>query len=242
MTSPSSAACSERTSINIVVATGIYTFRDVPFYFLFRGANPQPGRPDAMTDLFVRDITSGLEQGFGWGDLSIVDGRRQSAADAYLIPVLHRPNLKVVTDALVHRVLMDGDRCRGVEYRAGTETLIAECTGEVVLAAVGALVLLGGAIAFLRPRPAERPAQIDSTPPKSENAGAVAVTPTTPPPEPIQSPKVAPAPDEIDHRRGHAVIGEAEAKRSFRINTREGDAGKCHLIDFVICGCRGQQQ
>ena len=30
----------------------------------------------------VRDITSGLEQGFGWGDLSIVDGRRQSAADS----------------------------------------------------------------------------------------------------------------------------------------------------------------
>jgi choline dehydrogenase-like flavoprotein len=83
----------------------------------------------------VRDITSGLEEGFGWGDLSIVDGRRQSAADAYLTPALHRPNLEVVTDALVPRVLMDGDRCRGVEYRVGAETLIAECTRDVVLAA-----------------------------------------------------------------------------------------------------------
>jgi choline dehydrogenase len=41
----------------------------------------------------------------------------------------------VVTDALVHRVLIDGDRCTGVEYHAGTQTVVAECSGEVVLAA-----------------------------------------------------------------------------------------------------------
>jgi choline dehydrogenase-like flavoprotein len=33
------------------------------------------------------DINSGLEEGFGWGDLNIVEGRRQSAADACLLPV-----------------------------------------------------------------------------------------------------------------------------------------------------------
>jgi len=83
----------------------------------------------------AHDISGGLEEGFGWCDLSIVHGRRQSAADAYLAPILNRPNLDVVTDALVHRVLMDGHRCRGVEYLVGAETLVAECTGEVVLAA-----------------------------------------------------------------------------------------------------------
>jgi len=83
----------------------------------------------------ARDISGGLEEGFGWCDLSIVDGRRQSAADAYLAPILSRPNLDVVTDALVDRVLMDGARCRGVEYHVGAATLVAECTGEVVLAA-----------------------------------------------------------------------------------------------------------
>jgi choline dehydrogenase len=83
----------------------------------------------------AQDISGGLEEGFGWCDLNIVDGRRQSAADAYLTPILSRPNLDVVTDALVHRVLMDGDRCRGVEYHVGAETVVAECTGEVVLAA-----------------------------------------------------------------------------------------------------------
>jgi choline dehydrogenase-like flavoprotein len=83
----------------------------------------------------ARDISGGLEEGFGWCDLSIVDGRRQSAADAYLAPALNWPNLDVVTDALVHRVLMDGDRCRGVEFQVGAKPFVAECTGEVVLAA-----------------------------------------------------------------------------------------------------------
>ena len=83
----------------------------------------------------AQDISGGLEEGFGWCDLSIVDGRRQSAADAYLAPILRRPNLDVVTDALVHRVLIDGDRCRGVEYHVGADRFVADCAGEVVLAA-----------------------------------------------------------------------------------------------------------
>ncbi|MFI9757338.1 GMC family oxidoreductase [Streptomyces sp. NPDC051963] len=89
----------------------------------------QAGHPMA------RDISGGLEEGFGWCDLNIVDGRRQSAADAYLTPNLSRPGLDVVTDALVHRLLLDGDRCRGVEYSVGAETFVAECAEEVVLTA-----------------------------------------------------------------------------------------------------------
>jgi choline dehydrogenase-like flavoprotein len=67
--------------------------------------------------------------------LSIVDGRRQSAADAYLAPARSRSALDVVTNALVHRLLIDGDRCRAVEYHVGAERFVANCTGEVVLAA-----------------------------------------------------------------------------------------------------------
>jgi choline dehydrogenase len=91
-------------------------------------AASQAGYPAA------RDISGGLEDGFGWCDLSIVDGRRESAADAYLTPALGRPNLDVVVDAQVHRVLFDGDRCTGVEYRTGGE-LVRVAAGEVVLAA-----------------------------------------------------------------------------------------------------------
>jgi choline dehydrogenase len=81
------------------------------------------------------DISGGLEEGFGWCDLTIADGKRVSASDAYLQPALTRPNLELVTDALVHRVLVRGGRCVGVQYSVGSEMLSAGCRGEVVLAA-----------------------------------------------------------------------------------------------------------
>jgi choline dehydrogenase len=102
------------------------------------------------------DISGGLEEGFGRPDLNIVAGRRQSAVDAYLAPAASRGNLRVVTGALVHRVLVNQDRCDGVEYSAGGELVRAGCTGEVVLAAgaIGSAQLLRSGIgpaAALRP-------------------------------------------------------------------------------------------
>jgi choline dehydrogenase len=65
-----------------------------------------------------------------------VDGRRQSAADAYLTPALARPNLDLVAEAMVHRVLLEGGRAIGIEYRTSAGELVTErATGEVVLAA-----------------------------------------------------------------------------------------------------------
>jgi choline dehydrogenase len=90
------------------------------------------------------DISAGLEEGFGLPDLNIVAGRRQSAVDAYLAPAASRGNLRVVTGALVHRVLVSRDRCDSVEYSVGGELVRAGCTGEVVLAAgaIGSAQLL----------------------------------------------------------------------------------------------------
>jgi choline dehydrogenase-like flavoprotein len=101
-------------------------------------AAAQAGYPRAA------DISSGLEEGFGWCDLNIVDGRRQSARDAYLAPALSRPNLDVVTSALVHRVRLEGHRCTGVDYSVGTDVFSAGCSGDVVLTAgtVGSAHLL----------------------------------------------------------------------------------------------------
>jgi choline dehydrogenase len=103
------------------------------------------------------DISAGLEEGFGLPDLNIVAGRRQSAFDAYLAPAAGRGNLRVVTGALVHRVLVNRGRCDGVEYSTGGELLRAGCTGEVLLAAgaIGSAQLLQvsgiGPAAVLRP-------------------------------------------------------------------------------------------
>jgi phosphotriesterase-related protein len=44
--------------LNIVVATGVYTYDTVPFYFHFRG--PGLGLPEPMVEMFVRDITKGI--------------------------------------------------------------------------------------------------------------------------------------------------------------------------------------
>jgi choline dehydrogenase len=112
-----------------------------------------PGQPVAAAGLEAAaqagypraaDISGGLEEGFGWCDLNIVDGRRQSARDAYLAPALSRPNLGVVTGALVHRVRLDGDRCTGVDYSVGTDVFSVGCSGAVVLTAgtVGSAQLL----------------------------------------------------------------------------------------------------
>jgi choline dehydrogenase len=85
----------------------------------------------------ARDVSGGLETGFGPSDLTIVNGIRQSAADAYLLPALGRPNLDLVADALVQRVIVENGRCTGIEYRqAGGEVVTAHAS-EVVLAAGG---------------------------------------------------------------------------------------------------------
>jgi choline dehydrogenase len=66
-------------------------------------------------------------------------GRRWSAADAYLKPAMKRPNLQVVTGALVVGLEQQGDRVTGVRYRttrAGrAKEHVADATREVVLSA-----------------------------------------------------------------------------------------------------------
>lgn len=50
----------ERTDMRIIVATGLYTFSDVPFYFRYRGRRTTASGEDPMTDMFVADITDGI--------------------------------------------------------------------------------------------------------------------------------------------------------------------------------------
>jgi phosphotriesterase-related protein len=50
----------EQTALNIIVATGVYTYNDVPMYFHFQGPGTEPGGPELMTDMFIRDIEHGI--------------------------------------------------------------------------------------------------------------------------------------------------------------------------------------
>jgi phosphotriesterase-related protein len=55
-------AVAELTDINIIVATGLYTFSDVPFYFRYRSRETTASGEDPMTEMFVADITTGIGQ------------------------------------------------------------------------------------------------------------------------------------------------------------------------------------
>src|SRR3954452_9090019 len=50
----------EQTDINIVVATGLYTYNEVPHYFHFRGPGTILDGPELMVDMFVEDIRNGI--------------------------------------------------------------------------------------------------------------------------------------------------------------------------------------
>jgi len=51
---------SSQTDLNIIVATGVYTYNDVPMYFHFQGPGTELGGPEFMADMFVRDIEEGI--------------------------------------------------------------------------------------------------------------------------------------------------------------------------------------
>jgi choline dehydrogenase len=79
------------------------------------------------------DFNGATQEGVGQYQVTQKRGRRFSAADAYLHPVMQRPNLTVRTGALTTRVLIEGGRATGVEYRCGGRVHTARATREVVL-------------------------------------------------------------------------------------------------------------
>ena len=97
----------------------------------------------------VTDDLSGQEQeGVAWIDLAVADGQRVSPADAYLRPVLDRPNLTVEPDCLVTGLKLRRDRCTGVRYVRDGVPAQAQASGEVIVCAgaVGSpqLLMLSG--------------------------------------------------------------------------------------------------
>ncbi len=109
----------------------VSTIRRVnPLNAIYRAAAESTGLP-ACDDFNVpRAEGVGLRQG------TIRDGRRVTSATAFLHPARDRSNLKVVTDALVRRVLIEDGRATGVEVEQGDgSTRIIGATAEVALCA-----------------------------------------------------------------------------------------------------------
>jgi choline dehydrogenase len=75
------------------------------------------------------------EGGAGFYQKNIKDGRRHSAASAFLTPVLDRPNLSVWSRTMMRRLLINGSRVEGIECLRGGAIVQARATRGVVLAA-----------------------------------------------------------------------------------------------------------
>jgi choline dehydrogenase-like flavoprotein len=84
------------------------------------------------------DFNGATQEGVGPYQVTHRNGERCSAAKAYLAPNLSRPNLQVITHAHTTRLLFEGRRAVGVEYRQGNEMKQVRAQREVLLCA-GAL-------------------------------------------------------------------------------------------------------
>lgn len=84
----------------------------------------------------MNDDFNGAEQkGFSVQQLSLADGRRQSASTAWLTPARRRPNLSVKTGARVDHILFEGQRATGVCFQHRRRMVEAKAAREVIVAA-----------------------------------------------------------------------------------------------------------
>ena len=81
------------------------------------------------------DFNGAQQKGAGPYQLTVKDGKRHSAAAAFLLPILNRPNLTVTTGAMVTRLLFEGTRAVGVEYLHGGTLHQVQANQEVILSA-----------------------------------------------------------------------------------------------------------
>ena len=80
------------------------------------------------------DYNGARQEGFGRWQMTVRDGRRCSAAVAYLRPALARRNLTVEVNALATRIVLDATRAVGIEYRHKRRMVAARADREVILA------------------------------------------------------------------------------------------------------------
>ena len=95
----------------------------------FRAACGEAGIP------LIDDFNTGDNEGASFFQVTQRSGWRWSASDAFLKPVRDRANLKIVTGALVDKVVVEQGRAVGVAYRLGNTSHIARAAGEVLLSA-----------------------------------------------------------------------------------------------------------
>lgn len=84
---------------------------------------------------FNPDFNGATQEGIGHYQFTMKDGRRMSAARAFLDPAKRRSNLRIETGALATALLLEGRRATGVAYRTAAGPQRATARREVIVAA-----------------------------------------------------------------------------------------------------------
>lgn len=105
----------------------VTTSQDNPLYQAYMAAGVEAGYPHSD------DYNGYQQEGFVRYDLNTAGGERSSTASAYIRPARQRRNLTVETGALATRVIVEGGRATGVEYRQGGRRREARADREVIL-------------------------------------------------------------------------------------------------------------
>ncbi|TPM53136.1 choline dehydrogenase [Mesorhizobium sp. B2-2-4] len=95
----------------------------------YLAAGQQAGLP------FNSDFNGAAQEGVGVYQISTRNGRRMSAARAFLRPAMKRANVRVETNALASRILFEGKRAVGIEYLQKGQTKTARAGREITLSA-----------------------------------------------------------------------------------------------------------
>jgi choline dehydrogenase/4-pyridoxate dehydrogenase len=109
------------------LTTRVSRYED-PLAEAYRAAGESAGHPT------TEDYNGARQEGFGRTQQTIRDGRRCSAAVAYLRPALARPNLTVEVRALATCIVLEGHRATGVEYLKAGARMSVRAEREVILA------------------------------------------------------------------------------------------------------------
>src|ERR1700751_1473106 len=93
---------------------------------------------DAAAEMGIKkipDFNTGDNEGVSYFHVNQKRGRRWSSARGFLKPALNRPNLRLETNVLVDRLVIENGRAVGVRFSKGGETIEARAKGELILSA-----------------------------------------------------------------------------------------------------------
>ena len=81
------------------------------------------------------DFNGATQEGVGYYQINTANGRRMSTAVCYLKPAQSRPNLTVTTDALVEKIIFDGNKATGIKLNHGGKSKTIQANKEIILSA-----------------------------------------------------------------------------------------------------------